>query len=54
MTGPATPIEVTGFEDLPQAGDLFQVSEDESKARSVVSFRQRRDGSLYLAALAAR
>ena len=41
--GPATPIEVTGFEDLPQAGDLFQVSEDESKARSVVSFRQQRE-----------
>jgi translation initiation factor IF-2 len=41
--GPATPVEVTGFEDLPQAGDPFQVSEDEAKARSVVSFRQQRE-----------
>ena len=41
--GPATPVEVTGFEDLPQAGDQFQVAEDESKARSIVSFRQLRE-----------
>jgi len=41
--GPATPVEVTGFEDLPQAGDPFQVVEDEAKARSVVSFRQQRE-----------
>ena len=41
--GPATPVEVTGFEDLPQAGDTFQVVEDETKARSVVSFRQQKD-----------
>ncbi|HEY1251136.1 MAG TPA: translation initiation factor IF-2 [Thermoanaerobaculia bacterium] len=41
--GPATPVEVTGFEDLPQAGDAFQVVEDETKARSIVSFRQQKD-----------
>ena len=41
--GPATPVEVTGFEDLPQAGDTFQVVADEAKARSVVSFRQLKD-----------
>ena len=41
--GPATPVEVTGFEDLPQAGDTFQVVDDEAKARSVVSFRQQKD-----------
>jgi translation initiation factor IF-2 len=41
--GPATPVEVTGFEDLPQAGDAFQVVEDEAKARSVVSFRQQKE-----------
>ncbi len=48
--GPATPIEVTGFEDLPQAGDPFQVSDDEVKARSVVSFRQLRDREKVTAA----
>jgi translation initiation factor IF-2 len=41
--GPATPVEVTGFEDLPQAGDTFQVVTDESKARSIVSFRQQKE-----------
>jgi translation initiation factor IF-2 len=48
--GPATPVEVTGFEDLPMAGDPFQVVEDESKARSVVSFRQQKDRDKAMAA----
>jgi translation initiation factor IF-2 len=48
--GPATPVEVTGFEDLPQAGDPFQVVEDESKARSIVSFRQQRERDKAMAA----
>ncbi len=48
--GPATPIEVTGFEELPQAGDAFQVVEDESKARSIVSFRQLKDRDKAMAA----
>ncbi len=38
--GPATPVEVTGFGDVPEAGDLFQVVGDESKARGIVEFRQ--------------
>ncbi|MCP4203791.1 MAG: translation initiation factor IF-2 [bacterium] len=37
---PATPIEVMGFDSVPEAGDPFQVVEDESKARSVAEFRQ--------------
>jgi translation initiation factor IF-2 len=48
--GPATPVEVTGFEDLPQAGDAFQVVEDETKARSVASFRQQREREKAMAA----
>ncbi len=48
--GPATPVEVTGFEDLPQAGDTFQVVEDETKARSIVSFRQQKDREKAMAA----
>ncbi|MEZ5331366.1 MAG: translation initiation factor IF-2 [Thermoanaerobaculia bacterium] len=39
--GPSTPVEVTGFDDLPGAGDLIQVLEDESKARSIAEFRQQ-------------
>ncbi len=45
--GPATPVEVTGFSDLPDAGDILQVVEDESKARGIAEFRaqeQRRRG----------
>ncbi|MDY7094311.1 MAG: translation initiation factor IF-2, partial [Acidobacteriota bacterium] len=37
--GPATPVEVTGFNDVPHAGDTFQVLEEESKARSIAEFR---------------
>jgi translation initiation factor IF-2 len=48
--GPATPVEVTGFEELPQAGDTFQVVEDEAKARSVVSFRQEKEREKAMAA----
>jgi len=50
QAGPATPVEVTGFEDLPQAGDAFQVVEDEAKARSVAAFRQQREREKALAA----
>ena len=49
-SGPATPVEVTGFEDLPQAGDAFQVVDDEAKARSVASFRQQKDREKPMAA----
>ncbi|HSS45147.1 MAG TPA: translation initiation factor IF-2, partial [Thermoanaerobaculia bacterium] len=47
---PATPVEVTGFEDLPQAGDTFQVVEVEAKARSIVSFRQLKEREKAMAA----
>jgi translation initiation factor IF-2 len=47
---PATPVEVTGFEDLPQAGDAFQVVEDETQARSIVSFRQQKERDKAMAA----
>ncbi len=50
LAGPATPVEVTGFEDLPLAGDTFQVVEDEAKARSIVSFRQQKDRDKVMAA----
>ncbi|MDH3402599.1 MAG: translation initiation factor IF-2 [Acidobacteriota bacterium] len=38
--GPSTPVEVTGLNDLPAAGDPFQVVQKESEARSVSEFRQ--------------
>jgi translation initiation factor IF-2 len=40
--GPSTPIEVLGFNGLPLAGDDFVVVENESRAREIADFRQRR------------
>ncbi|MFN4131926.1 MAG: translation initiation factor IF-2 [Caldimicrobium sp.] len=39
---PSTPVEILGFEELPQAGDDFFVLEDEEKARKVAEYRQRK------------
>ncbi|MCM2269109.1 MAG: translation initiation factor IF-2 [Thermoanaerobaculia bacterium] len=39
-SGPATAVEVTGFQEVPEAGDSFQVVGDEQKARGIVEFRQ--------------
>ncbi len=33
--GPSTPVEVIGFPEVPQAGDIFVVMEDEKKARQI-------------------
>jgi translation initiation factor IF-2 len=40
--GPSTPVEVTGFTELPQAGDTFVVMEDERKARQIALVRQQK------------
>jgi translation initiation factor IF-2 len=37
---PATPVEVLGLEDVPQAGDRLQVIEDTLKARQIALHRQ--------------
>jgi translation initiation factor IF-2 len=47
--GPATPVEVSGFGDVPAAGDVFQVVEEESKARSIVDFRRQEQRKRELA-----
>ncbi|WP_017727354.1 translation initiation factor IF-2 [Halalkalibacterium ligniniphilum] len=33
--GPSTPVEITGLNDVPQAGDQFQAFNDEKKARQI-------------------
>ncbi len=33
--GPSTPVEITGLNDVPQAGDRFIVFKDEKTARQV-------------------
>ncbi|MBQ0002605.1 MAG: translation initiation factor IF-2 [Treponema sp.] len=38
--GPSTPIEVLGMEEMPNAGDPFQVTESEKEARAISAKRQ--------------
>ncbi len=40
--GPATPVEITGLNDVPQAGDRFVVYEDEKTARQAGEERAKR------------
>jgi translation initiation factor IF-2 len=37
---PAEAVEIMGLEDIPEAGDTFQVVEDEARAREVAGYRQ--------------
>jgi translation initiation factor IF-2 len=39
--GPGSPAQITGLSGIPQAGDRFFVTSDESHARTVASKRQR-------------
>lgn len=40
--GPATPVEVIGFPDVPSSGDIFTVVKDEKRARQVAFARQQK------------
>ncbi|MCZ0702605.1 translation initiation factor IF-2 [Natronobacillus azotifigens] len=40
--GPSTPVEITGLNEVPQAGDRFVVFEDEKKARQIGEARQQK------------
>lgn len=46
--GPSTPVQLTGFDDVPQAGDKLIVPTDEKTAKDVANQRQqiRREQSL--------
>ncbi len=46
---PATPVEVLGLEDVPQAGDKLQVIEDTAKARQIAMHRQAKAREAALA-----
>ncbi len=43
LAGPSDPIELTGFEVVPAAGDVLQGTESEAKAIEVSSYRSQRD-----------
>ena len=40
--GPSVPVEVLGLNGTPEAGDVLNVVEDESKAREIADYRQRK------------
>ena len=42
MAGPSTPVEILGLSGAPSAGEPFVVVENESRAREITEFRERR------------
>ncbi len=40
--GPATPVQLTGFDDVPNAGDTLQVLDDETQARVIGQMRSEK------------
>ncbi|MEM6796940.1 MAG: translation initiation factor IF-2, partial [Acidobacteriota bacterium] len=53
-SGPATAVEITGFDDLPSSGDLLQVYDDEARVREIAQTRQIEDRQKELAPKAGR
>ena len=49
---PSVPVEIQGLQDLPHAGDTFQVFEDAAKARQVAEYRQTKQREKSLQATA--
>lgn len=49
--GPSTPVEVTGFSEVPQAGETFVSVEDEKKARQVALLRKEKEKALNVTQL---
>jgi len=41
LAGPSTPVQILGFEGVPEAGDTFSVMEDAGAAREIAQKRQR-------------
>jgi translation initiation factor IF-2 len=52
MAGPSTPVEILGLSGAPAAGEPFVVVENESRAREITEFRQRRTRDQAAGALA--
>lgn len=47
--GPSTPVEVIGFSEVPAAGDIFTVVEDEKRARQIALSRVQKQKSREMA-----
>src|SRR5439155_7757948 len=52
--GPATPVQLTGFDDVPNAGDSLQVVDDETQARVIGQMRQDKAREVSAAKSASR
>ncbi|NWG01114.1 MAG: translation initiation factor IF-2 [Thermoanaerobaculaceae bacterium] len=50
QAGPSDAVEIMGFEDIPEAGDTFQVVENEARAREVAAYRQAKAREEQMAA----
>jgi translation initiation factor IF-2 len=46
---PSMPVEVIGFEDLPEVGDTFQVVTDTAKAKQIVTYRESKARDVAMA-----
>lgn len=40
FVGPSTPVEITGFNKMPAAGDIFQVVADDNFAKTIIGGRE--------------
>ena len=47
--GPSTPVEVIGFSEVPAAGDVFTVVDDEKRARQIALTRLQKQRSAEIA-----
>ena len=47
--GPSMPVEVLGLDELPEAGDSFQVSTDLAKTKQIAMYRAEKDRAASLA-----
>ncbi len=51
--GPSTPVEILGLNEVPQAGDIFEVVANEKLMKSIVQERKQKERSTRLEAMTA-
>ncbi len=51
--GPSTPVEILGLNEVPQAGDLFEVVKNDKEMKQIVAQRKQQERSTRLEAMTA-